>query len=539
MFLPKEKIKPPKSLRSARLSVVKNQISTPVIQSTAIAPKKVIKALYDYKAQQPFELSFSRGDFFLVSPGTETDPDYYEAFNPITNSRGKVPVSYFQALEKHEKAMVDSAKVQTTLSSPSQPVETHQKPHPLYAVVRYDFVAERSDELTAREGEPIIIIAQSNPEWYVAKPIERLGGPGLIPVSFVDVRDAATGQTMENGQPFPDVREWKKQIKGYEDTNPDLAEQQLQQLRLQEPDRRRELSIQEEEDEMDPVADYYHSVQPKTEDDTLRVLSAYIDSFILEGDQYWFIVFARLSNGKFRVLYRLYEDFYDFQMSFLQAYPMEAGKYDQERMIPFMPGPSDIVDDTITADRARELSEYCDKLLKLPDYLSTSTWVQEQLFGIHEGDIETEMDPALGYLPNDPVDAYSQGALPAPHSPQPHDTHLPNQINTAITNTNYHTNTNYDHSGYYVPKTPSTPATPATPSVYPGQVIKVKIKYRDEIYAIKVPIPVTVDMLRNKVIDRIGFEVELFYKNGDPLLDLNTEVFESAVKIGKLTVLAS
>ena len=175
----------------------------------------------------------------------------------------------------------------------------------------------------------------------------------------------------------------------------------------------------------------------------------------------------------------------------------------------------------------------------MPDYLSTSTWVQEQLFGIHEGDLETEMDPALGYLPNDPVDAYSQGALPAPHSPQPHDTPLPNQINTAITNTNYHTNTNYDHSGYYVPKTPSTPATPATPSVYPGQVIKVKIKYRDEIYAIKVPIPVTVDMLRNKVIDRIGFEVELFYKNGDPLLDLNTEVFESAVKIGKLTVLAS
>lgn len=158
--------------------------------------------------------------------------------------------------------------------------------------------------MTAREGEPIIIIAQSNAEWYVAKPIERLGGPGLIPVSFVDVRDA-TGRTMTNGQPFPNVREWKKQIKGYEDNSAEIHEQ-LQHMHLQEPERQKEISIPEEE-EIDPVVDYYHSAQPMTEERKFRVLSAYIDSFILEGDQYWFIVFARLSNGMFRVLYRLYE----------------------------------------------------------------------------------------------------------------------------------------------------------------------------------------------------------------------------------------
>jgi bud emergence protein 1 len=108
MFLHKEKVKPPRSLRSARLSVVKNQISTPVIQASVASPKKVIKALYDYQAQSPNELSFARGDFFLVT-ARETDANFYEAFNPITNSRGIVPVPYFQVLEKHEKAMVDSA----------------------------------------------------------------------------------------------------------------------------------------------------------------------------------------------------------------------------------------------------------------------------------------------------------------------------------------------------------------------------------------------------------------------------------------------
>lgn len=111
MFLPKEKVKAPRSLRTARLSVVKNQISTPVIQTSTSAPKKVIKALYDYQAQSPHELSFTRGDFFLVT-GREGDVQYYEAFNPITNSRGIVPVPYFQVLEKHERAMVDSVRKQ-------------------------------------------------------------------------------------------------------------------------------------------------------------------------------------------------------------------------------------------------------------------------------------------------------------------------------------------------------------------------------------------------------------------------------------------
>lgn len=108
MFQPKEKIKVPRSLRTARLSVVKNKISTPVIQTATVAPKKVIKALYDYQAQSPNELSFSRGDFFLVTGAEGESSSFYEAFNPITNSRGVVPVPYFQILEKHERAMVDS-----------------------------------------------------------------------------------------------------------------------------------------------------------------------------------------------------------------------------------------------------------------------------------------------------------------------------------------------------------------------------------------------------------------------------------------------
>jgi tetratricopeptide (TPR) repeat protein len=63
-------------------------------------------------------------------------------------------------------------------------------------IVQYDFRAERPDELEAKAGEAVTIIAMSSPEWFVAKPIGRLGGAGLIPVSFVEVRDMATGQTV-------------------------------------------------------------------------------------------------------------------------------------------------------------------------------------------------------------------------------------------------------------------------------------------------------------------------------------------------------
>lgn len=215
------------------------------------------------------------------------------------------------------------------------------KPQPLYGIVLYDFQAERSDELDAKAGEPIIVIAQSNAEWFVAKPIGRLGGPGLIPVSFVDIRDASTGRTVKNdliqapsSSVFPNVEDWKKQTQGYEASSISIGrmERQMQGMSI-------------EEEEIDPVDDYYdmkdHHQNPDAlldnygmthlvntssssildspapasstssrrvaQEEGAIVISAYIDSHILEGDQYWFIVFAKLANGKHRVLYRLYE----------------------------------------------------------------------------------------------------------------------------------------------------------------------------------------------------------------------------------------
>lgn len=99
----------------------------------------------------------------------------------------------------------------------------------VYGVVQYDFNAERADELEAKAGEAIIVVAQSNPEWFVAKPIGRLGGPGLIPVSFVDIKDTATMQSVPDPLEavrkagVPRVEEWKKFAAEYKNSSISLG----------------------------------------------------------------------------------------------------------------------------------------------------------------------------------------------------------------------------------------------------------------------------------------------------------------------------
>ncbi|KKO98672.1 hypothetical protein THAR02_09233 [Trichoderma harzianum] len=222
---------------------------TPKAAVAIVPPKKVIRALYDYEARSAQELGFSKGDFFHVI-GREDDPDWYEACNPaLPDARGLVPVAFFQALGKTERdsQQSDGGRPPTANKNPDHDSGYGEVHSPggasappasqrmsksagkqgamVYGVVMYDFNAERSDELEAKAGEAIIVIAQSNPEWFVAKPIGRLGGPGLIPVSFIELRDMGTGKAIENPAEairkagVPKVEEWKKMATAYKNSS--------------------------------------------------------------------------------------------------------------------------------------------------------------------------------------------------------------------------------------------------------------------------------------------------------------------------------
>lgn len=73
-------------------------LSRPV--PAVVPPKVVIRALVDYRATNPQELNFSKGDFFYVLNDNDRGDGWYEAHNPITGSRGLVPRSGFEVFTK-------------------------------------------------------------------------------------------------------------------------------------------------------------------------------------------------------------------------------------------------------------------------------------------------------------------------------------------------------------------------------------------------------------------------------------------------------
>ncbi|TQS32132.1 hypothetical protein Golomagni_07563, partial [Golovinomyces magnicellulatus] len=161
---------------------------------------QVIRATDSFQARSPLELSFEEGDFFHVIDREEA-PDFYEACNPaLPDARGYVPVALFQILGRTGKetepavrrprpslpppintplgsgngfAMATSAaaanikRPSIPIGAPiSMPMSPHQRSGSLskngpmvYGIVMYSFAAERADELEAKAGEVIIVIA--------------------------------------------------------------------------------------------------------------------------------------------------------------------------------------------------------------------------------------------------------------------------------------------------------------------------------------------------------------------------------------------
>ena len=175
----------------------------------------------------------------------------------VPDARGLVPVRFFQSLGKtakgdrssdsknsgldHDSGFSEggSSGTRPSIGSPQQQVGGADRMSKMgtgkgsgamvYGIVMYDFAAERPDELEAKAGEAIIVIAQSNPEWFVAKPIGRLGGPGLIPVSFIEIRDMVTGKPVDDATEavqragVPKVEEWKRMAAEYKNSSIELG----------------------------------------------------------------------------------------------------------------------------------------------------------------------------------------------------------------------------------------------------------------------------------------------------------------------------
>ncbi|KAK0702054.1 hypothetical protein B0T26DRAFT_659422 [Lasiosphaeria miniovina] len=584
-----------KALRRSIKGEKENKPHISIAPKSAVAivpPKKVIRALYDYEAQTAQELSFSRGDFFHVI-GRENDQDWYEACNPaLPDARGLVPVAFFQALGRTER---DSGQSQPPDSArsiaakhPDHDSGYHDATTPsqrssktgsksgamVYGVVMYDFQAERADELEAKAGEAIIVIAQSNPEWFVAKPIGRLGGPGLIPVSFVEIRDMASNTPVANPQEavrragIPRVEEWKKMAADYKNSSITLGkfeaaqqqpiEQGMERMSLQQANGRMSqpngVNMQQPQ-QQSGFNTQRNTVQQnayaaKSSSQLYAPTSARIPRYCFAEEKYWFVVEAILEDGRTWELSRYYEDFYDFQIALLTEFPIEAGTTGgKQRTLPYMPGPVNYVTDAITEGRRHNLDAYVKNLLAQPPYISKCNLVK-QFFAPREGDYEID--------PNTAGDDYRLSG-----GSQPSSTDSPaDGASRQSSRQNLNGNGN-GYSGLSAPtrqmsgsngqppmiRQTSSLSPPSQTSLSPGvqqtpAQMKVKLNYNGDIVAIKVPTDILFRGLYDRIVERLkipqGEQIQLSYRDeptGDkPPLMSNNDLDVALQRNDKLTL---
>ncbi|KAF2717351.1 hypothetical protein K431DRAFT_341436 [Polychaeton citri CBS 116435] len=418
------------------------QVSIPQKDAIAIEPpKKVIKALYNYVPpagpSQDQYLAFSAGDFLYVT-SRENDRDWYEACNPSHGTRGLVPVKYFEGIGKTVRDSAGSSRSASVThdsgyaegSSTGGPLHSHKqstngvtspdssngasgpaighrstksfgKTGGVYGIVAYDFQAERPDELDAKEGEAIIVIAQSNPEWFVAKPITRLGGPGLIPVSFIEIRDMTTGLPVPDPSEavaqagIPRVEEWKKMAAEYKNTSIPLGtvSSSTQAGNIQQSMERMSLSNQQ----VPQNGNGGHQRQPSGYDlqaqqrqNLFAPARASVPRYIFADEKFHFVVECKLSNGTHWDLSRIYEDFYELQINLINAFQEEAGQVPgKPRILPYMPGPVKFVTDNISEGRRANLNDYLRDLLQLQPHITCSSLVRN-FFAPRPGDYEID-----------------------------------------------------------------------------------------------------------------------------------------------------
>jgi bud emergence protein 1 len=528
-------------------TVIGNGVVSPKSSLTIAPPKKVIRAIRDYVPQSSRELAFSKGDFFHVI-GAENDRNWYEACNPATNMRGLVPVDYFEVLGK----TVGPPALNTSMSGlslndtnsrmvgnyngygngnvPTPPasatVPSGPKTTPVYGVVQYDFVAEQKDELNVKAGESIIVIAQSNHEWFVCKPIGRLGGPGLIPISFIEIRDVATGKAVENIEEFvaksgvPRVEEWKQKLGEYKSKSIPLGQFESPASGPSPP------STQSRQSQMN--GNNYPALNSPTT--LLTVREAKIEQFSYTNGRYWYWVRAVMDDGRHRNLCRYYEDFYNFQIALLATFPVESGSTGRDRILPFIPGPTTYVTDAIAEERKEDLDIYVRELCLLPTHIKNHELVKS-FFASREGDVESSRATNMAPQPSMARDVNGGRNSQTSSSPnrssnqtqRSFDSHASGQLRTQplarvgsspigsqppqpIGMTKTQTEPSKKNSSMSSGSQATDPQdNPYTTSSRPAPpFIKIKIFFQDDIIVIRTPPDVSYDHLIEKMSDRLG-----------------------------------
>lgn len=282
-------------------------------------------------------------------------------------------------------------------------------------------------------------------------------------------------------------------------------------------------------------------------------ISASVPRFCFENDKYRYIIECTMDNGSHWELARLYQNFYDFQIALLQAFPKEAGLDGGPRSLPFMPGPVTYVTDMISNGRRENLDIYVRKLLELPEHISKCQLVRE-LFAPREGDYELEHSPAGGdyrlsaasHQSSNANDlsrtasrqssrgvingngGYPPGSAAAgqqrsnyPRNPQSMNGSSQSHYRSP-SEAQYSTPMNRQASSLTQPSLSSIQSAAAIPgpnasttNIASGGALKIKVFFDDDLIAIRVPSDISFQQLKDKLKDRLKVQEDIVIRYKD------------------------
>ena len=300
---------------------------------------------------------FREGDQFLVVD--DSDAHHYQVFDPNTKQSVKVDKRFFT---KHIK----------------------QHNNPLFGTCLYKFEATHDDELSLDENEQFLVISKVNEEWYFGKSITKVAA-GIIPISYVEVRDAKSGKIVhKEDMGLPDMEEYEMQNKRQKDISIPLnlnkrtsrsLNNALQVVENQIKKPRSESFLFQHGNSKESISDYSDNSDILEEDeidltDFGHVLSLNVAGSIINAQlKTEFTIFCRREKMSC-TLYRGQQDFITLHSQLQANYQIE---------LPNLPTPITFWTREKTDLRIAELDSYISKISELADELSQGIILKEFL----------------------------------------------------------------------------------------------------------------------------------------------------------------
>lgn len=157
-------------------------------------------------------------------------------------------------VQQQQQQMHQPSPVGSTTSPAS--VTSGSGKTPKMAVALYDYTAQGEGEISIREGENLLVIDDSDPEWWNVRSMKKSGGEGFVPMTYVQLKkklgdsSAPTSSAQAAAVVDPDALRRQQEEEDQRRIEEEEAEKRLAQWRVLEEQRLEWEQRQREDEEL-------------------------------------------------------------------------------------------------------------------------------------------------------------------------------------------------------------------------------------------------------------------------------------------------